>query len=214
MKKGCTDNEAKYFQYGWVAAMDFMKNKEKHTSNTHQSEENTPVKLPEVGKIYKDKDNNNRVKIVDVDSTFVTFEHEDLDRETYKIDGKYSFWIFYEELLEENTPVKKMTKELKAWEKATQELADAFVEKYYGKDADVYWVSDEIGDILVVNDQFWNVGNIVDALRWNCSEERLFEWYELFIESSETPRVNLRNYARYGKQMLKITKPIKASDLW
>ena len=123
-------------------------------------------------------------------------------------------------------------KELKAWEKATQELADAFVKKYYGKDADFYWVSAEIGDILVVNDHFWNVSNIVDALRWNCSEERLFEWYDLFIENNETPCINLRNYARYGKEMIKIAKPsprkmnkakkefekeikkFKASDLW
>ena len=52
MTKGCTKNEAEYFQKGWVAAMDFMKNKEKHTNKTHQSEENTPVEKPK--SIWKD----------------------------------------------------------------------------------------------------------------------------------------------------------------
>lgn len=94
---------------------------------------------------------------------------------------------------------------LNTWEKATQELADAFVEKYYGEDAsDVYWISDEIGDILAINDQFWNVGNMVEAIRWKCSEERLFEWYELYIQSRVEPYVNLKDYARYGKEMFKI----------
>ncbi len=98
-------------------------------------------------------------------------------------------------------------KVLEAWEKATLELVDAFVKKYYGENAsDVYWIGDEIGGILVVNDQYWNINNVVDALRWNCSKERLFKWYELFIESRESPCVNLRNYAKYGDNLLECLK--------
>lgn len=97
-----------------------------------------------------------------------------------------------------------MTKELTIWEKATQELADAFIKKYYDEDVVSYWVGDEMGEVLAVNDQFWNIGNIVDALRWGCSKKRLFEWYDLFIENAKSPRVNLKNYARYGKEMIKI----------
>ena len=93
-----------------------------------------------------------------------------------------------------------MTKELKNWEKATQELADAFVNKYYGKDlSQCRWVGNEVGDILEANDQFWSVANMVDALRYECSKKRLFEWYDLCVDvGSKARRINLRNYAKYG----------------
>jgi hypothetical protein len=93
-----------------------------------------------------------------------------------------------------------MIKELKNWEKATQELADKFVKKYYGDDAVSWWVSDEVGDVLQVGDYYWNVGNMTDALRFNCSEERLFEWYDLSLEarSEDKSFQNLRTYAQYG----------------
>ena len=93
-----------------------------------------------------------------------------------------------------------MTKELKNWEKATQKLADAFVKKYYGEDlSEYFWVGDEVGDFLQANYQFWTVRNMVDALRYDCSKERLFEWYDLSIDARSKVRpINLKNYAKYG----------------
>ena len=115
-----------------------------------------------------------------------------------------------------------MIKELKNWEKATQELADKFVRKYYGKDADSGWVSNEIGDVFVVADHYWNVGDMVDALRFNCSEERLFEWYDLSVDAGMEGRhfQNLRTFAEYGlistreiiSQKLKDNKPVDLEE--
>jgi hypothetical protein len=96
-----------------------------------------------------------------------------------------------------------MIKELKNWEIATIELAGAFMIKYYGGEKAIVnynWIGDEVGDVLQVGDYDWNVGNMIDALRFNCSEERLFEWYDLTLEAGmgDRPCQNLRTYAQFG----------------
>ncbi|MGL5113600.1 MAG: hypothetical protein ACRC6O_13285 [Flavobacterium sp.] len=112
-----------------------------------------------------------------------------------------------------------MTKELKAWEKATQELADAFVKKYYGDNAsDVYWTDydDKVGGILVVNDDFWDIGEIVDALRYKCKPKDLFKWKGLKLKvglNGKKYPVSLRNYALYGDDMLELEKKINKKDI-
>jgi hypothetical protein len=89
---------------------------------------------------------------------------------------------------------------LSNWEFATQELADAFVKKYYGEDlSECRWIGNEAGDILEINGQFWDVNDMVDALRYKCSKKRLFEWYDLCVDvDSKARRINLKNYAKYG----------------
>lgn len=94
-----------------------------------------------------------------------------------------------------------MTKQiLKNYQQAIEAIADAFVKKYYGKDISVQYWTDEIGGIFVANDYYWNIDNMVDALRFKCSKERLFEWYELSLEAGMEgrPFQNLRNYSQHG----------------
>lgn len=95
-----------------------------------------------------------------------------------------------------------MTKQLiKNWEIATQAIADEFVRKYYGDDvSEMFWVGDEIGDVLVVNDQFWNVNNMLEAFKYKCSKKRLFEWWDLLVAAGMEgrPCQNLRTYAKWG----------------
>jgi hypothetical protein len=67
----------------------------------------TENKLPEVGQEYKDKTNDNVVKIVQGDKFHVIIEHNDLDRETYNLHGTYSFYRFYEELPDQTTSAKQ-----------------------------------------------------------------------------------------------------------
>ena len=92
-------------------------------------------------------------------------------------------------------------KEIKNWEIATQAIADEFVRKYYGKDiSEAYWIGDEVGDVFVANDHFWNVSNMIDALKYKCSSKRLFEWYDLAFDAGMEgrPCQNLRTYAKWG----------------
>lgn len=89
---------------------------------------------------------------------------------------------------------------LKNYQQSIQDIADAFVKKYYGDDiSDQYW-TDEIGGIFCANDYYWGVDNMIDALRFKCSKKRLFEWYDLSQDARREGRYcqDLRSYAQYG----------------
>ena len=46
---------------------------------------------------------------------------------------------------------------LKNWEEATEALTFEFILKYFDEGADTYWIGDEIGGVLFVNDWFFNL---------------------------------------------------------
>ena len=84
-----------------------------------------------------------------------------------------------------------MKQELKTklsdWENATSELAYAFINHYFGKDEDQdwYWVADNIGDVLFVNDRFFNVSDLVDFIKYNYSKSQMFGYYDYRLELYE-----------------------------
>ena len=72
------------------------------------------------------------------------------------------------------------------WEKATDALANYFVEKYFGKNAsDVYWAGDEIGGVLTVNDYFFDNREICAILRLRLSKKAMFERYDNNLKQYE-----------------------------
>jgi len=93
-----------------------------------------------------------------------------------------------------------MTKKLiKNYEIAVQALAEAFAKKYYDKDYDIYWVGDEIGEALHINDEYWGVDRIVEALKENPTEEQLFDFYYYEIEcrcEQEEVGINFRSFLK------------------
>lgn len=96
-----------------------------------------------------------------------------------------------------------MRKELKNWEKETNKLKDIFVKKYFGDSAnDVYWIGDEIGFILCVNDYFFDLQRIGEAIKYNASVKRFFEYHnkelELAIKNKKMD-IAFRNYLKLKK---------------
>jgi len=93
-----------------------------------------------------------------------------------------------------------MKKILSDWEKVTWKLGNYFVERYFGKDTtDVFWISDIIGDVLVVNDYFFSLDFITDAIRYNATEKQLFDFYDLKLEfdTQDKPmEINFRNFIK------------------
>jgi hypothetical protein len=84
----------------------------------------------------------------------------------------------------------------KNWEQATQELADVFVLKYFGRDVSTYWISDEIGSVYSVADYFFSVLEMTDYLRYNYTRKAMFQNYEYRLECAEkgeTP-INIKNW--------------------
>ncbi len=50
---------------------------------------------------------------------------------------------------------------IKEFEDACQLLATGFIVKYFGKDiTDWFWVSDQVGNILVIGDYFFNMSEL------------------------------------------------------
>ena len=95
----------------------------------------------------------------------------------------------------------KQNKILQNWEKATQEITDYFLEKYFNeKDykPDWYWIGDEIGYVIDVNQFFFSLEDIVNFVRYNYSKKDMFDYYDLRLEAQikEKPFANIENWRK------------------
>jgi hypothetical protein len=95
---------------------------------------------------------------------------------------------------------------IQIWEEATESLRLLFVDKYFGKDPEHYWIADDIGGVLFVNDYFFNLSDIVDFLKYNYSVKKMFEYYDYSLKCSQENKVpiNIKNYIKLknGKRKL------------
>ena len=105
-----------------------------------------------------------------------------------------------------------MKRVLKNWNKATQELAQAFVDKYYNNSFDEEdriiltaedWVGQNIGGTLEVNDHFHGVDFMRQALSLNATEKQVFDFYYDSIEDERKITCNFENYVYYYKTFKK-----------
>ena len=97
---------------------------------------------------------------------------------------------------------KEDKKWLKQWEIATHNLTNVFTNRYFKNSvSDIYWVGDEVGGVLCVNDYFFDIGRICEAIRYNTSVKRLFEYYDKEIEFAMRDKympVNFKVYSKLG----------------
>lgn len=95
-------------------------------------------------------------------------------------------------------------KQIKNWEKATQELAEAFARKYYTYEedeeeyfnADMYWVGDEIGDCFIINDDFYSVDRMLKALKLNATYDQLRDFAQYEISKKKKRAINFENFVK------------------
>ena len=101
-----------------------------------------------------------------------------------------------------------MNKELKQFDIATDKLAKVFIDKYFDKnyiyDDDYYWVGtqDEDRETLAVNDYFFNLERIVDAIRYGATKKQLFDFYDTELErfsKNIEGEINFKHYLKYGE---------------
>ncbi len=78
------------------------------------------------------------------------------------------------------------------------EIARLFEIKYFGKDADLPpdWVADRVGEVLIVNDYFFDMRDILTALEKNVTRKKLFEWYDYYTEGNTKLKVNFNNFLK------------------
>lgn len=70
------------------------------------------------------------------------------------------------------------------WEWTTQEIANLFVEKYYGRkyEVEAWWVGGEVGGVYFINDTFFNLDQMRDFLRFNYPKKKMFDYMDYQLE--------------------------------
>jgi lipid-A-disaccharide synthase-like uncharacterized protein len=60
----------------------------------------------------------------------------------------------------------------------------------------VFWIGGVIGEVLAVNDYFFNLQDIVDFIKYNYTKKSMFEYYDYNLElrSEDKYPINIKNY--------------------
>jgi len=97
-------------------------------------------------------------------------------------------------------------KAVKEYELAVEKLAKAFIKKYFSKEdgywnAECFWVGDEIGGMLSVSDYFFDVNSMVDYMKYNYTEDQMFEYYDYALEETTAGRspINIKIWLKLKK---------------
>jgi len=101
----------------------------------------------------------------------------------------------------------KIKQLLTNWDKATDDLARVFVDKYFFKeyvyDDDYYWIGtqDEDREVLAVNDYFFDLDDIVSFIRYNYTKKDLFKFYDYRSDchAENKTYINIKNWRKLKK---------------
>ena len=91
---------------------------------------------------------------------------------------------------------------LKQYEKACDNLAHFFAKKYFGRDYDMYWVAENIGDTVFINDYFFDVQDMYTYLKLKATSKQMFGHYDFIIEAyaTGTTRLTFHSWKRLSKK--------------
>lgn len=90
---------------------------------------------------------------------------------------------------------------LVSWEWYTNELAEYFAIKYFGKATEHWWIADDKGGVYCINDYFFDLKDMVDFIRYHYSVEKMFEYYEYSLNyyenrKDDTLPINIETYKK------------------
>lgn len=87
-----------------------------------------------------------------------------------------------------------MSQILTNYELACESIALEFTLQYYADvDSEFYWIGDQVGGLLSVNDEFYDMQFMVEALRLKIGVKKMFEYYEYKMD----PKVKSPNKMEY-----------------
>lgn len=93
-----------------------------------------------------------------------------------------------------------MKEDLNNLEGAINTFAAGFAVKYFGKYPESWWVADEVGGILFVNDYFFNLKDMIDFVKYRYTRKKMFEYYDyaLGIASGDEGdyKINIKNWIK------------------
>jgi len=92
--------------------------------------------------------------------------------------------------------------ELGVYEVACDGLAKYFVERYFGKDAEYYWIAGHLGGTIEVADRFFDISEIAEFIRNKYSAKMLFAYYDKKLDADMKGtewKHNIFSYKRINK---------------
>jgi hypothetical protein len=91
---------------------------------------------------------------------------------------------------------------IERWEDVVNEISVYFAGKYFPKDAEMWWVSEEVGSVMFINDYFFNPQDMIDFLRYRYSVSKMFEYYWYALKTTEEggSPINIKNYKKLIKE--------------
>lgn len=90
------------------------------------------------------------------------------------------------------------SKALTKWEYETDIFADYFVERYFGKNTEVWWIAEQVGGVLCVADYFFDLNDMVDYVRYSYTKDQMFKHYEYALDlgmKNKSP-INIKNWKK------------------
>jgi hypothetical protein len=89
---------------------------------------------------------------------------------------------------------------VEVYEQAADYVAEVFTEFYF-EEAGFYWIAEEIGGMISVNDHFFSLGNMVDYIRNEYTVDQMFKHYDYTFEEAMEKRspINIKNWRKLGK---------------
>lgn len=94
---------------------------------------------------------------------------------------------------------------LQAYHLACNELLSDFI-KIYFCDEDIgfddvhhFWAGGDIGAVVFINDYFFNMTDIADAIDLMIEKESLFEWYEQWTDPKKRKKINLKTWILFTR---------------
>ena len=91
------------------------------------------------------------------------------------------------------------------WQDATQALATRFKDKYFGKDAEMWWVADNIGGTLEISDHYFSLDDMLISLKQNVTITNMFGYYSFDLDNAMKgkTRINYKTWLQLIKSKLK-----------
>jgi hypothetical protein len=93
---------------------------------------------------------------------------------------------------------------LNQWEFCTNRLTDYFVKRYFGKNAEYYFIGNEIGGTIDVCDRFFSLDDMVAFIRYKYTAKQMFEYYDYKLKIDSDKKgypINIKNW-KYEITML------------
>jgi hypothetical protein len=90
----------------------------------------------------------------------------------------------------------------KEYDEICTRIGIIFAKKYFGLDCEYWWVADESGGVMHINDYFFNMEDMIDYMKYKYTSKKMFEHYDYALEELTVDRspINIRNYKKLIKK--------------